>query len=35
MGPDAGADILPFLAIRDSPAPVIAAVNGICQAGVC
>jgi enoyl-CoA hydratase/carnithine racemase len=33
MGPDAGADILPFLAIRDSPAPVIAAVNGICQAG--
>ena len=32
--PDAvGSDILPFLAIRDSPAPVIAAVNGICQAG--
>jgi enoyl-CoA hydratase/carnithine racemase len=32
--PDAaGADILPFLAIRDSRAPVIAAVNGICQAG--
>ncbi len=32
--PDAvGADVLPFLAIRDSPAPVIAAVNGICQAG--
>jgi enoyl-CoA hydratase/carnithine racemase len=28
-----GADLLPFLAIRDSPAPVIAAVNGICQAG--
>ncbi len=28
-----GADVLPFLAIRDSPAPVIAAVNGICQAG--
>ena len=28
-----GADILPFLTIRDSPAPVIAAVNGICQAG--
>jgi enoyl-CoA hydratase len=24
---------LPFLAVRDSPAPVIAAVNGICQAG--
>lgn len=31
--PDIGADILPFLPIRDSPAPVIAAVNGICQAG--
>jgi enoyl-CoA hydratase/carnithine racemase len=32
--PDAGGtDILPFLAIRDSRAPVIAAVNGICQAG--
>jgi enoyl-CoA hydratase/carnithine racemase len=32
--PDAlGADVLPFLAIRDSPSPVIAAVNGICQAG--
>ncbi len=29
----AGEDVLPFLAIRDSPAPVIAAVNGICQAG--
>ena len=29
----AGADVLPFLTIRDSPAPVIAAVNGICQAG--
>jgi enoyl-CoA hydratase/carnithine racemase len=28
-----GVDILPFLAIRDSTAPVIAAVNGICQAG--
>jgi enoyl-CoA hydratase len=26
-------DVLPFLAIRDSRAPVIAAVNGICQAG--
>jgi enoyl-CoA hydratase/carnithine racemase len=26
-------DVLPFLAIRDSAAPVIAAVNGICQAG--
>ena len=32
--PDAaGEDVLPFLAIRDSAAPVIAAVNGICQAG--
>jgi enoyl-CoA hydratase len=32
--PDAiGEDVLPFLAIRDSRAPVIAAVNGICQAG--
>jgi enoyl-CoA hydratase len=29
----AGPDVLPFLAIRDSRAPVIAAVNGICQAG--
>jgi enoyl-CoA hydratase len=28
-----GPDLLPFLAIRDSRAPVIAAVNGICQAG--
>jgi enoyl-CoA hydratase len=28
-----GHEILPFLTIRDSPAPVIAAVNGICQAG--
>jgi enoyl-CoA hydratase len=28
-----GYDVLPFLAIRDSRAPVIAAVNGICQAG--
>jgi enoyl-CoA hydratase/carnithine racemase len=28
-----GPDVLPFLAIRDSEAPVIAAVNGICQAG--
>jgi enoyl-CoA hydratase len=28
-----GHEVLPFLAIRDSPAPVIAAVNGICQAG--
>jgi enoyl-CoA hydratase/carnithine racemase len=29
----AGTDVLPFLAIRDSAAPVVAAVNGICQAG--
>ncbi|WP_306320084.1 MULTISPECIES: enoyl-CoA hydratase/isomerase family protein [unclassified Streptomyces] len=28
-----GHDILPFTAIRESRAPVIAAVNGICQAG--
>ena len=28
-----GEDVLPFLAIRDSQAPVIAAVNGICHAG--
>jgi enoyl-CoA hydratase/carnithine racemase len=28
-----GPDVLPFVAIRDSTAPVIAAVNGICQAG--
>lgn len=28
-----GPDVLPFLSIRDSVAPVIAAVNGICQAG--
>jgi enoyl-CoA hydratase/carnithine racemase len=26
-------EVLPFLAIRDSRAPVIAAVNGVCQAG--
>ena len=31
--PDIGRDILPFLTIRDSRAPVVAAVNGICQAG--
>jgi enoyl-CoA hydratase len=30
---EVGYDILPFLAVRDSQAPVIAAVNGICQAG--
>jgi enoyl-CoA hydratase/carnithine racemase len=30
---DLGQEILPFLTIRDSRAPVIAAVNGICQAG--
>lgn len=28
-----GDDVLPFLTIRDSRAPVVAAVNGICQAG--
>jgi enoyl-CoA hydratase/carnithine racemase len=28
-----GHELLPFLTIRDSPAPVIAAINGICQAG--
>ncbi len=28
-----GADVLPFVAVRDSAAPVISAVNGICQAG--
>lgn len=27
------ADVIPFLTIRDSRAPVVAAVNGICQAG--
>ena len=31
--PDIGPDVLPFLAIRDSRAPVVTAVNGICQAG--
>src|SRR3954468_22974965 len=32
--PDAiGADVLPFVAVRDSAAPVIAAVNPICPAG--
>ena len=31
--PDIGHDILPFLTIRDSRAPVVVAVNGICQAG--
>jgi enoyl-CoA hydratase/carnithine racemase len=31
--PDSGPDVLPVLAIRDSRAPVVAAVNGICQAG--
>jgi hypothetical protein len=29
----AGTDVIPFLTIRDSRAPVIAAVNGICQTG--
>lgn len=28
-----GTDVVPFLTIRDSRAPVISAVNGICQAG--
>jgi enoyl-CoA hydratase len=28
-----GQDVLPFLTVRDSNAPVVAAVNGICQAG--
>jgi len=31
--PITGHEMLPFLTIRDSVAPVIAAVNGICQAG--
>jgi enoyl-CoA hydratase/carnithine racemase len=31
--PHVGYDVLPFMTIRDSAAPVIAAVNGICQAG--
>lgn len=31
--PDIGPDILPFVTIRDSRAPVVAAINGICQAG--
>lgn len=31
--PATGHEVLPFLTIRDSDAPVIAAVNGICQAG--
>jgi enoyl-CoA hydratase/carnithine racemase len=32
--PDAvGSDVLPFLAVRDSRAPVVAAVNGLCQGG--
>ena len=34
LPPDLGGEeVLPFLAIRDSRAPVVAAVNGICQAG--
>lgn len=28
-----GTDILPFLAVRDSRAPVVSAVNGLCQGG--
>lgn len=31
--PIASVDVLPFLAIRNSRAPVVAAINGICQAG--
>jgi enoyl-CoA hydratase len=31
--PDLGPDILPFVTIRDSRAPVVVAINGICQAG--
>lgn len=31
--PDIGHEILPFMTIRDSRAPVVAAVNGTCQAG--
>jgi enoyl-CoA hydratase/carnithine racemase len=33
LPPDLAEDVLPFLPIRDSRAPVISAVNGICQAG--
>jgi len=33
LPPHVGEDVLPFLEIRNSRAPVIAAVNGICQAG--
>jgi enoyl-CoA hydratase/carnithine racemase len=34
LGDDVGGqDVLPFLAVRDSRAPVVAAINGICQAG--
>src|SRR5438045_3623438 len=28
-----GADVLPFLTVRDSRAPVISAINGLCQGG--
>jgi enoyl-CoA hydratase/carnithine racemase len=31
--PDIGHEILPFTAIRESQAPVVAAVNGVCQGG--
>jgi enoyl-CoA hydratase/carnithine racemase len=31
--PESGPDVLPFITVRDSRAPVIAAINGICQAG--
>ena len=30
---DLAEDVLPFLAVRDSRAPVVAAVNGLCQGG--
>ena len=33
LPPEVGHDILPFLEVRDSPAPVISAVNGLCQGG--
>ena len=33
MPPGLGYEILPFVSIRESGAPVISAVNGICQAG--
>jgi enoyl-CoA hydratase len=33
LPPDLEEEMLPFITIRDSRAPVVAAVNGICQAG--